>query len=78
MFSILAGESGLQVRPLILSDHRIVDGNCHYLNQETSSSTALNQGVKLGKTSGYPPPTVPALRAQRNGPHGAFPSSAGH
>jgi hypothetical protein len=34
--------------------------------------------VKLGKTSGYPPPTVPALRAQRNGPHGTFPSSAGY
>ncbi len=40
--------------------------------------SVLNQSVKLGKTSGYPPPTVPALRAQRNGPHGTFPSSAGY
>ena len=38
----------------------------------------FNQSAKLGRTSGYPPPTVQALRAQRNGRHGAFPSSAGY
>jgi hypothetical protein len=48
------------------------------LIRATSNSTALKQSEKLGKTSGYPPPTVQALRAQRNGRHGAFPSSAGY